>query len=106
MLDITYPPIILTAKATFKAMGLRFQMSGTEHVPRSGGVLLACNHIGYADFVFGGLAANPSGRRVRFMAKREIFEFIETWYNRTRRHSSLGYLSPEQFGRTPKKNAA
>ncbi len=48
-------------------------MTGTEHVPRSGGVLLACNHIGYVDFIYGGLAANPSGRLVRFMAKRELF---------------------------------
>jgi 1-acyl-sn-glycerol-3-phosphate acyltransferase len=49
-------------------------MSGTEHVPRSGGVLLAVNHIGYVDFIYGGLAANPSGRKVRFMAKRELFD--------------------------------
>ena len=49
-------------------------MTGTEHVPRTGGVLLACNHIGYVDFVYGGLAANPSGRLVRFMAKRELFD--------------------------------
>jgi putative transposase len=27
-------------------------------------------------------------------ARRAIFEFIEIWYNRQRRHSSLGYLSP------------
>ena len=32
-------------------------------------------------------------------AKRELFEFIEIWYNRTRRHSALGYLTPEQFGK-------
>lgn len=74
MLDLTYPPIILTAKAAFRLLGQRFVMSGTEHVPRTGGVLLAVNHIGYADFVYGGLAANPSGRLVRFMAKREIFD--------------------------------
>ncbi|MDT0202425.1 lysophospholipid acyltransferase family protein [Nocardioides sp. AE5] len=74
MLDITYPPIIMSAKVAFKALGLRFQLSGTEHVPRKGGVLLACNHIGYADFIFGGLAAHPSRRLVRFMAKREIFD--------------------------------
>ena len=37
-------------------------------------MLLAYNHIGYVDFVYGGLAANPSGRLVRFMAKREIFD--------------------------------
>ena len=49
-------------------------MSGTDHVPRTGGVMLAVNHIGYVDFVYGGLAANPSGRKVRFMAKREIFD--------------------------------
>lgn len=74
MRDLTYPPIILAAKTGFRLLGQRFVMTGTEHVPRSGGVLLACNHIGYADFVYGGLAANPSGRLVRFMAKREIFD--------------------------------
>jgi len=32
-------------------------------------------------------------------AKRAIFEYIEVWYNRQRRHSSLGYLSPAEFER-------
>lgn len=74
MRDVTYPPIIVTAKAGFRLLGQRFRMSGTEHVPREGGVLLAYNHVGYVDFVYGGLAANPSGRLVRFMAKRELFD--------------------------------
>ncbi len=74
MRDLTYPPIILACKTAFKLLGQRIDMSGTEHVPRSGGVLLAVNHVGYVDFVYGGLAANPSGRKVRFMAKREIFD--------------------------------
>ena len=30
-------------------------------------------------------------------ARRAIFEYIEVFYNRRRRHSSLGYLSPMQF---------
>ena len=30
-------------------------------------------------------------------AKEAIFEWIEVWYNRKRRHSSLGYISPEAF---------
>ena len=30
-------------------------------------------------------------------AKLAIFEYIEIWYNRKRRHSALGYLSPEAF---------
>jgi 1-acyl-sn-glycerol-3-phosphate acyltransferase len=74
MRDITYPPIILTAKTLFRVLGQRFEMTGTEHVPKTGGVLLAYNHVGYVDFVYGGLAADPSGRLVRFMAKREIFD--------------------------------
>jgi 1-acyl-sn-glycerol-3-phosphate acyltransferase len=72
--DLTYPPIIFTAKTAFRLLGQRFQMTGTENIPRSGGVLLAYNHIGYVDFVYGGLAAQPAGRLVRFMAKREIFD--------------------------------
>jgi putative transposase len=39
----------------------------------------------------------------RFRNQREaalaIFEFIEGWYNRHRRHSALGYLSPAAFER-------
>lgn len=30
-------------------------------------------------------------------ARTEIFEYIECYYNRGRKHSSLGYKSPEQF---------
>jgi 1-acyl-sn-glycerol-3-phosphate acyltransferase len=72
--DLTYPPIIVTAKLAFKALGLRFQLEGTEHVPTSGGALLALNHISYVDFVLGGLATQPSKRLVRFMSKRELFD--------------------------------
>ncbi len=74
MRDLTYPPIIATAKLGFRLLGQRIDMDGTHHVPRSGGALLAVNHVGYVDFVYGGLAANPSGRLVRFMAKRELFD--------------------------------
>jgi transposase InsO family protein len=30
-------------------------------------------------------------------AKRDIFYYIEVWYNKKRRHSSLSYLSPEEY---------
>ena len=33
----------------------------------------------------------------RATARSAIFEYIEVWYNRHRRHSTLGYLSPLQF---------
>lgn len=35
----------------------------------------------------------------RDVARQEVFEYIEVWYNRQRRHSSLGYLSPAEFER-------
>ncbi len=73
MRDIVYPPVVLTAKAAFKALGLRFQLTGTENVPRSGGAVLALNHISYVDFILGGFGALPSKRLVRFMAKESLF---------------------------------
>lgn len=33
----------------------------------------------------------------RSEARRHIFEYIEVWYNRQRRHSALGYQSPEAY---------
>jgi transposase InsO family protein len=33
----------------------------------------------------------------RAEARHAVFEFIEVWYNRERRHSSLGYRSPAAF---------
>ena len=35
--------------------------------------------------------------RNRAEAKHSIFEYIEVYYNRIRRHSALGYLSPVEF---------
>ena len=35
--------------------------------------------------------------RTREEARRALFEYIELFYNRQRRHSALGYLCPSQF---------
>jgi len=40
---------------------------------------------------------NHEHYQTREQARASIFEYIEVFYNRTRLHSSLGYLSPEQF---------
>ncbi len=35
--------------------------------------------------------------RTRAEARRAIFRYIETWYNRKRRHSTLGDISPAEY---------
>jgi putative transposase len=35
--------------------------------------------------------------RTRQEAVADLFEYIEVFYNRRRRHSSLGFASPAQF---------
>jgi 1-acyl-sn-glycerol-3-phosphate acyltransferase len=72
MRDLTYPPVIAVARGAFKVMNLTFQITGSANIPTSGGAVLAFNHISYVDFVFGGFAARPSKRLIRFMAKREL----------------------------------
>jgi 1-acyl-sn-glycerol-3-phosphate acyltransferase len=72
--EFVYPPVVTFARAVFALQGLRFTIEGTEHLPRSGGAVMAINHIGYLDFTYAGLAARPAGRLVRFMAKQEVFD--------------------------------
>ncbi len=35
--------------------------------------------------------------RTRRRASRDLFEYLEVWYNRQRRHSSLGYQTPAAY---------
>lgn len=40
---------------------------------------------------------HPRQYRPREEARQEIFEYLEVFYNRQRRHSTLGYQSPAEF---------
>jgi len=57
----------------FMAFGFRFDVRGSEHVPRSGGAIISSNHVSFFDFMFLGLGALPRFRLVRFMAKAAVF---------------------------------
>ena len=41
--------------------------------------------------------------KTRELAKRDVADYIDAFYNRTRRHSHLGGLSPEQFEAAQKR---
>ena len=74
MADLVYPPVVGAIKLFWKYLGLRFDFAGDQHIPRSGGAILSINHVGYLDFALTGTAVLPTGRYVRFMAKKEVFD--------------------------------
>lgn len=74
MAELVYPPVVLAAKTMFRVLDNRLQVTGTEHIPATGGAVIACNHVSYLDFLFCGFGAQPAKRLVRFMAKKEIFD--------------------------------
>lgn len=57
-------------------------VTGEEHVPREGPVILAANHLSYTDWLFMPLVLP---RRVTFVAKAEYFEGtgFKGWFQRT-----------------------
>lgn len=76
-----------------------------EKVTQSMGRKANCWDNAVAESFFKILKSETGYRKYQSVrqAKQELFEFIEIWYNRIRRHSALGYLSPEQFGKTNDK---
>jgi transposase InsO family protein len=42
-------------------------------------------------------AASSGVYKMRDLARADIFDYIEVFYNRTRRHSHIGGVSPEAF---------
>jgi len=52
---------------------VRFDIEGTDHLPREGPAIIAANHRSYFDFLAIGVCLAQHGRPVRFLAKQEIF---------------------------------
>ena len=68
-----YPLGAALFRAGFRVLGLDIATVGHEYIPRTGGAVLASNHVGYLDFAFVALAPPRPRRRVRFVARREVF---------------------------------
>jgi len=76
---------------------------------REAGLLASMGSVGdsfdnaVAESFFATLKGELVHRRpwpTRAAARSAIFEYVESWYNRRRRHSTLGYRSPADFERT------
>jgi putative transposase len=60
-------------------------------------------HNAVAESFFSSLKKERIRKRIyktRDLARADVFDYIEAFYNRTRRHSHLGGVSPEAFERT------
>ncbi|MGW4118382.1 lysophospholipid acyltransferase family protein [Nocardia sp. NPDC004711] len=73
-MEPVYYPVIGLARTIFALQGLKFTVKGDENIPATGGAVIAINHTGYMDFTYAGLPARTTGRYVRFMAKKEVFD--------------------------------
>ena len=54
--------------------GMRWTIEGAHRIPVRGPVILASNHVSYLDPLVLGSLADRRHRRLRFLAKRELFE--------------------------------
>ncbi|MGY2066338.1 lysophospholipid acyltransferase family protein [Blastococcus sp. SYSU DS0619] len=72
--DKPYRFVIRLTLVVFRLFRFRFDVRGAEHVPPTGGAIIASNHVSYFDFTFLGLGALPQHRLVRFMAKSAVFD--------------------------------
>jgi len=52
----------------------RFDISGTEHLPRTGPAIVVANHRSYFDPVLLAMVATRAGRSIRFLGKKEVFD--------------------------------
>ena len=66
---VLYRALELTVSPTLRAV-FRPDVSGAAHVPATGGVIIAGNHVSFADEIFTPLAAR---RQVFYLAKAEYF---------------------------------
>jgi 1-acyl-sn-glycerol-3-phosphate acyltransferase len=63
-----------TALLPFLHRGLRWTIDGAHLIPRHGPVILAANHSSYLDPLITAYVVDRRDRRVRFLAKRELFD--------------------------------
>ena len=71
---MAYRLIIAIGRSFLRLLGLRRTVRGAEHLPTSGGAVLAITHFSYLDFVLTGWVAWKRGHRlVRFLATAQAF---------------------------------
>ena len=60
-------------RPTIRAL-MKHDWQGQEHIPKSGGVIVAANHLSYADVLAVALFCDQAGRYPTFLAKSGLFK--------------------------------
>ena len=81
-------------RAQLKAAGMEASMSRRAN-PYDNAAMESFNATYKRECV--GLAEARGGYRTRAEATNDFFDYVEKYYNRVRRHSSLGYQTPVDF---------
>jgi transposase InsO family protein len=88
--------------------GSQYASDHYQRVLASAGIVCSMSGVGQCwdnapvESLFGSLKRElgVEAFATREQARAEIFEYLEVFYNRVRRHSALGYRSPVEFERT------
>lgn len=71
-----YAPIAAGLRGVWHALRVDVRPIGYHHIPATGPAILASNHVGHLDFAFVALAPPRPRRRVRFLARHELFDGV------------------------------
>jgi 1-acyl-sn-glycerol-3-phosphate acyltransferase len=69
-----YAPVAASFRLGWRALALDVRTFGHEHIPQRGPAVLASNHVGYLDFCFVALSPPRPRRKVRFLARDDIWD--------------------------------
>jgi putative transposase len=93
--------------------GSQYASDHYQRVLRAEGIVCSMSEVGQCwdnapvESFFGRLkceVAPGETLATRDQARAELFEYLEVFHNRARRHSSLGFVSPVEFERTHNQN--
>jgi 1-acyl-sn-glycerol-3-phosphate acyltransferase len=67
-----YDATVGLGRLAFAAIGLERTIEATEHLPRSGPVIVAAAHVAYPDFMTLAEAGRTRGRNLRFLTRHDV----------------------------------
>src|SRR5688500_15062361 len=70
-----YTAAIGAGRMLFRSLRVRRVIRGANHIPDTGGAVIAMTHFGYLEFALVEWATwSHNRRRIRFMAKKSVFD--------------------------------